>query len=189
MCTLILSSLSNDPQGWEPTCEVPPRGFSNPNTYSRIRAKAVCAKQKSMIARTWFSVLVKPKSLPSTSRFRPKVISYDEKVGWTCVVQALLLLSWLSFSTDHDGHGQTPTPLTCNPRFTLRPIDIKRHCVIEHPHHPRHVRVTYIPSISIRIMLQEKHAPSPRLLKNTPQLQPIPARKSVNCTCVWIIDA
>ncbi|KAF6236120.1 hypothetical protein HO173_005748 [Letharia columbiana] len=171
LCTLILSSLSTDPQVLELTCEVPTYVHFEPYIYGTIGAEAFGA-EKTTIARIWFALIVGRNDWShdrdgtiyghgvqvSGERVesKDKQLLLGRKIGSTCVDQALLL-SWLSLCTNQHGHDCTPAPFGFDPGFALRLIDVKRRCVVDPPPHPRYVALSYVWGNSVQVTLEEKH--------------------------------
>lgn len=177
LCTLILSSLSNDPQVRELNCEVPTYVHISPDIYGTIGTDAVGA-EKTIVARIWISLIVNGKSWTKDRNGtiyghgiqvsgehienKDKRLLLGRTIGSTCVDKALLL-SWLSLCTDQHGHECTPAPFAIHPGYTLRLIDVKRRCVVDPPPHPRYVALSYVWGNSAQVALGDRH--SPRLRK------------------------
>ena len=172
-CSLVLSSLSSDPQVRELTCDVPTYVILDPNIHGTVGTEVV-GTGKTMIARIWLSVIVSGRGWSnerngtvwaqgiqvSAERVEDKDKRFllGRKVSSKFVDQELLS-SWLSLCTDQHGHGCTPTLFESSPRFTLRLIDVKRRCVIDPPPRPRYVALSYVWGISVQVTLEEKYAP------------------------------
>ena len=173
LCTLILSSLSSDPQVRELACEVPTYVHLSPHIHGTVGTEAV-GTGKIMIARIWCSVILNRETWSykrngtvfahgiqvSAERVddKDKRLLLGRRIGSTCVDQALLL-SWLSLCTDQHGHACTPALFESGPRFTLRLIDVKRRCVIDPPPRPRYVALSYVWGDSSQVTLEEEYAP------------------------------
>ena len=173
LCTMILSSLSNDPQVQELTCETPTYVHYDPSMYGTVETRGPGAEKK-MVARIWFSVIVNGETWSSNRNGtvwahgiqvsgervenKEKKFLLGRKIGLTCVDRALLL-SWLSLCRDQHGHDCTPAPFVSSPHFTLRLIDVKRRCVIEPLPNPRYVALSYVWGNSVQVTLEEKHVP------------------------------
>ena len=64
LCTMILSSLSNDPQVQGLTCEAPTYVHYDPSMYGTVETRGPGAEKK-MVARIWFTVIVDGVTLSS----------------------------------------------------------------------------------------------------------------------------
>ena len=173
LCTLILSSLSSDPQVRELTCEVPTYVYFDPHIHGTVGTEAFNTG-KTMIARMWFSVIVNRETWSNKRngtvwahgiqlsaervKEKDKRLLLGRKIGSKCVDQDLLR-SWLSLCTDQHRDDCTPSPFEFSPRFTLRLIDVKRRCIVEPPPCPRYVALSYVWGNSTQVTLEEKYAP------------------------------